>query len=83
MSTGFVIFILYVAVCVCPSSVYVIVKFFVTSLLLLYSESAGLMFTLEPEVVSVIIAVVIVGVDVVPLAYVTVIIPPFTVNASP
>ena len=41
------------------------------------------MFTAVPVVFSVIIAVVIVGVDVVPLAYVTVIIPPFTVNASP
>ena len=39
------------------------------------------MFTLEPEAVSVIIAVVIVGVDVAPLAYVTVIVPPLTVNA--
>ncbi len=79
----FIISISYVAVFCVPFSSYFIVKFFVTLWFIPYSLSAGLIFTLELVLVSVIISDVISGVCFVPSAYVTSIFPPSNDKVSP
>ena len=79
----FIISISYVAVFCVPSSSYFIVKSFVTLWFIPYSLSAGLIFTLEPVLVSVTISDVISGVRFVPSAYVTSIFPPSNDKLSP